>query len=1029
MKLKFKEQQYQNDAVNSVINCFLGETKGNRKDLLARYTKVYDEGTLLERKEDVEVISFGNHAITLSETDIRNNIRNVQRQNDINYTDNAGITDYTIEMETGTGKTFTYIQTMYELNKEYNWSKFIVMVPSIAIREGVEKSFKITEDYFQEKYHKKIRYFVYNSSNSSNIANINSYASDDSIWVMIINYQAFNAKSSANRKIYEELDELQSRRPIDVIKSVRPILIIDEPQKFGDKTENLFSEFKPLFTIRYSATHKKEKEYNKIYRLDAIDAYNQKLVKKINVKGIEVLNNKSENTYLFLDSVDISSKHDPIAWMEIEVKTSTGVTRKLMKFKKNDRLYEKSGGLAEYNNYVISEINAREEAYDKVYFSNGEEIAVGQATGDVDAEYITRIQIRETIHSHLEKEKELYKKGIKVLSLFFIDEVAKYKYYEDGTALKGEYAKMFEEEYIKALSEYRSIVDENYLKYLDSFDTGKIHAGYFSIDKKKKDNNGDYIFIENEKSIKKDDEGNRISFDNDAYDLIMKDKERLLSLSEPVRFIFSHSALREGWDNPNIFQICTLKHSNSEISKRQEIGRGLRICVNNDGERMDSTVLENNFHNINTLTVIASESYDSFAKSLQNEIASSLTARPKNFVQENFAGKYLMNELGEKYPFNEMTYNKMLFFNINAGYVDLDNDSKLTDKFIEDLENDKLKVMDELKPFKEEYVALMKKLYLANNTKLVNDERRENIKNLVPNSNFMKKEWQELWNKINYKSVYEVDFDSNELIKKAIDAINVRLNVNKMKVRITEGMQKDEITSVSINTGESMTDGKTKTEIVEDFSPSQIEYDLIGEITKATGLTRKTIVKILMGITPQKFNYFKYLPEEFIRKVSNIINEEKATTVIDGITYHKTDEKFTNDIFTINNVRGELGENAIDVKKSIYDYLVTDSKNEEKFARKLESGEVTVYAKLPSGFKIPTPVGNYNPDWAIVLDNPSFKYVYFIAETKGDLSSLQLRDVEKAKIECAKKHFALLSTHDVKYGAVASYQDLIDLLE
>lgn len=1033
MKLKFKEQQYQNNAVNSVINCFSGEVKQTRKELIGKKRIIVDEGTLFEYEQEDDIIYFSNHKMTLSETDIRNNIRNVQRDNNINYTDNAGITDYTIEMETGTGKTFTYIQTMYELNKEYNWSKFIVMVPSIAIREGVEKTFKITEDYFQEKYHKKIRYFVYNTSNKSNIANINSFASDNSIWVMIINYQAFNGKENSrgvNKKIYDSLDELQSRRPIDVINKARPIIIIDEPQKFGNPTLKKLENFKPLFTIRYSATHKKEKEYNKIYKLDAIDAYNQKLVKKINVKGIEVLNNKSENTYLFLDRVDISTKHDPIAWMEIEVKTSTGVTRKLMKFKKNDRLYEKSGGLAEYNNYVISEINAIEEAYDKVYFSNGEEIAVGQVTGDVDAEYITRIQIRETIHSHLEKEKELYKKGIKVLSLFFIDEVAKYKYYEDGTALKGEYAKMFEEEYIKALSEYRSIVDENYLKYLDSFDTGKIHAGYFSIDKKKKDNNGDYIFIENEKSIKKDDEGNRISFDNDAYDLIMKDKERLLSLSEPVRFIFSHSALREGWDNPNIFQICTLKHSNSEISKRQEIGRGLRICVNNDGERMDSTVLDDsNFHNINTLTVIASESYDSFAKSLQKEIAESLTSRPKNFVQENFINKTLKNDNGDEFIFTSEDYQDLLFYNVEMGYIDRKNNYKITDKFIEDLENDKLKVMDDLKPFKEEYVALMKKLYLANNTKLVNDERRENIKNLVPNSNFMKKEWQELWNKINYKSVYEVDFDSDELIKKAIDAINVRLNVNKMKVRITEGMQKEEITSVSINTGESMTDGKTKTETVEDFSPSQIEYDLIGEITKSTGLTRKTIVKILMGITPQKFSYFKYLPEEFIRKVSNIINEEKATTIIDGITYHKTDEKFTNDIFTINNVRGELGENAIDVKKSIYDYLVTDSKNEEKFARKLESGEVTVYAKLPSGFKIPTPVGNYNPDWAIVLDNPSFKYVYFIAETKGDLSSLQLRDVEKAKIECAKKHFALLSTHDVKYGAVASYQDLIDLLE
>lgn len=1017
MKLKFKQQQYQDDAVASVVNCFLGQEKGNRRDLLARYTKTSDKGTLFEKTEDIEVISFGNHPITLTESERRTNIRNVQRINDINYTDDASLNDFTIEMETGTGKTFTYIKTMYELNNNYGWSKFIVMVPSIAIREGVQKSFEITQDYFQELYHKKIRFFVYNSSNSSNIANINTFASDDSIQVMIINYQAFNAKNSANRRIYEELDELQSRRPIDVIKSVKPILIVDEPQKFGDKTESLFDEFKPLFTIRYSATHKKNKEYNKIYRLDAIDAYNQKLVKKINVKGIEILNNKSEDTYLFLDSVDISQKHDPEAKLEIEVKSSSGVSRKLLRIKAGDNLEVKSGGLQEYKGYVVSEIDGRYDQYDKVFFTNGKEIAVGEIMGDVDESHIIRIQIRETIRTHFEKERELFKQGIKVLSLFFIDEVAKYKYYENGVALKGEYAKMFEEEYNNALIDYRTILDEDYLKYLDSFETGKIHAGYFAIDKK-----GHEV----DPSI--NDKKEFLSFDEGAYDLIMKDKERLLSLSEPVRFIFSHSALREGWDNPNIFQICTLKHSNSEISKRQEIGRGLRICVNNDGDRMDFKTLENNFHSINTLTVIASESYDSFAKALQTEMAENLSSRPKNFVQENFIDKVLINENGEKYAFTPEHYQDFLLFNVMNGYVNPKENYKITDKFVEAMENDKLEIMPELVGFETEVSNLMKRLYSSNNTKLVSDERKENIKTLTPNANFMKKEFQDLWNKINIKTIYEVSFNTDELIDKAVNSIDIKLNINKMKVRITEGSQKDNISAVSINSKESMKEASDKVEVVDDFSPSQIKYDLIGELTRDTGLTRKTIINILSKIDREKFEIYKYNPEEFIRKTVKLINDEKATTVIDGITYHKTEQKYSNDIFTINNVRGELGENAIDVKKHIYDFLVTDSKNEVNFAKKLETGEVTVYAKLPNGFKIPTPVGNYNPDWAIVFDNNSFKYVYFIAETKGSMDSMELRDVEQAKIECARRHFKCLCNDTVKYDVVDSYESLINML-
>lgn len=892
------------------------------------------------------------------------------------------------------------------------------MVPSIAIREGVQKSFEITQEHFQEIYHKKIRFFVYNSSNSSNIANINTFASDDSIQVMIINYQAFAAKGAANRRIYEELDELQSRRPIDVIKSVRPILIIDEPQKFGDKTESLFEEFNPLLTIRYSATHKKNKEYNKVYRLDAIDAYNQKLVKKINVKGIEILNNKSEDTYLFLDSVNISDKKDPQALMEIEVKTSTGTTRRLMRIKAGDDLYTKSGYLTPYKGYVVSEIDGRYE-YDKVCFTNGVEIEVGQAFGDVDQNQIIRIQIRETIRSHFEKEKELYKSGIKVLSLFFIDEVVKYKDWSTGEALKGEYAQMFEEEYDKALSKYRTLIDKEYTEYteyLDSFDTRKIHAGYFSIDKKG-----------HETDSKINDKKEYLSFDEDAYDLIMKDKERLLSLEEPVRFIFSHSALREGWDNPNIFQICTLKHSNSEISKRQEIGRGLRICVNNNGERMDYKLLENNFYNINTLTVIASESYDSFAKALQNEIMESLSERPKNFTIDLFKNRVLTNDNGEKYKFTDINTTKFLSFNLQKGYVD-GNSLKITDKFIEDMENDKLEVMEELKNFKEQVYMLLKKLYSSANTKLINDERKENIRRLSPNANFMKKEFQDLWKKINIKTVYEVYFDTKELIEKSITAIDSKLELNKMKIRITEGSQKDEITSAALRLRESMSEYKSNVEIIEDIALSQIKYDLIGELTRDTGLTRKTIIGILQGIKKEKFNMYKYNPEEFIRKVANIINQEKAATVINGITYHKTQQTYDNSIFTINNVRGELGENAFDVKKHIYDFLITDSKNEANFAKKLETGEVTVYAKLSNGFKIPTPVGNYNPDWAIVLENPTFKYVYFIAETKGSLDSMELREVENAKIECARKHFECLCSDTVKYDVVDSYDTLINML-
>lgn len=1001
MKLKFKNQQYQTDAVMSLVNCFKGQKKGYRRDLIGR------QGL-------IEEISFGNAKISLTESELRENVRTIQKANDIPIKNFDINNNFTIEMETGTGKTYTYIKSMYELNKHYGWSKFIVVVPSIAIREGVYKSFEITADHFQEEYGQKLRYFIYNSQNSSNMANINTFASDSSIQVMIINYQAFAAKSSANRRIYDELDELQSRKPIDVIKSVHPIMIIDEPQKIGDRTEELLEEFNPLFNVRYSATHKKD--YNKIYRLDAIDAYNQKLVKKINVKGIELLGSTATNSYLFLDSVDISQKHAPVARLEFEMKTKTGIKKVVKKLTAGTNLYDESNGLEQYRGYVISEIDGRYDSYDKVFFTNGIEISVGQAYGEVDIDHIRRIQIRETIRSHFEKEKELYKLGIKVLSLFFIDEVAKYKYYDDAdTALKGDYARIFEEEYTNILNEFVTLLDDEYNGYLNSFDTGKIHAGYFSVDKK-----GKVV------DSKINDKNSELSFDEDAYALIMKEKERLLSLEEPVRFIFSHSALREGWDNPNIFQICTLKHSNSYISKRQEIGRGLRISVNNNGERMDYSVLEGNFHNINTLTVVASESYDDFAKSLQNEILESLSDRPKILTVDILKEKTLVNSLGQEFYFDDKSSMDFVMFCRVNEYID--SDYKVTEKFITDMEKSEVELMPSLTGFEKEVTNLLRKIYDTEHYNPATDKAKENIKDLYPNKNFDKEEFQELWKKINVKTIYEVDFDTEELVKKAINSIDRNLVVNKIDVIITTAGQKDTIDENMLRNLKSIEVNKKYRESINLSVNGNIKYDLIGEIATGTNLTRKTIGTILKTIKANVFEQYKHNPEDFIRKVIRLINNEKATTVIDGIHYNKTDQTFTNEIFTVPNIRGELGENAIDVKKHIYDFLVTDSKNEQKFAKELEAGEVAVYAKLPSGFKIPTPVGNYNPDWAIVFENNNYKYIYFIAETKGSMDSMELRDVEKAKIEFAKKHFESLGESNIKYDVVDNYNSLINLV-
>lgn len=1015
MKIKFKHQQFQLDAVKSVVDCFEGQPNELSRFTLDRGRRQKPEQLAMDDLANAEQanIGFKNNAIQLIDQEILKNIQTVQRKNGLKISEKLeGKYNLTIEMETGTGKTYTYIRTMFELYQKYGWSKFIVVVPSIAIREGVLKTFQITEDHFMSEYGTKARYFVYNSKQ---LHHIEKFASDAGINVMIINSQAFNARGKDARRIYMELDDFNSRKPIDVLASTHPILIIDEPQSVeGKKTKESLKAFNPLFTLRYSATHRED--YNKVYRLDALDAYNKKLVKKISVKGISAKGTSGTDSYLYLEGIDVSTKQAPVARLEFEVKTKTGLARKTHKIRQNDDIYQLSGELEQYKGYKVSEINGQNNS---ISFINGVTLYAGDVQGDVGELHFRRIQIRETIKSHFEKERALFHQGIKVLSLFFIDEVAKYRQYDkDGSELNGVYAEMFEEEYTALLNEQLSLfADDPYIQYLNRIQVKETHKGYFSIDKKSN------RYVDPKVSARETD-----SDDADAYDLIMRDKERLLSFSEPTRFIFSHSALKEGWDNPNVFQICTLKHSDSTIKKRQEVGRGLRLCVNQNGERMDSSVPGIDVHEINVLTVIASESYEQFAKQLQNEIAETLSDRPRKADRDFFLDKVLENARGEQLKLEDALASKLLYTFIKNDYVD--DQYNLTDVYFNAVENQSLKLPEELTDFQEPLVELVKSIYVEGKSNLADNERNRNIASVTVNNNFYKKEFQELWNQINRKSVYTVKFDSEELVKKCVWALDSHLQVPAIRYAIRHGEMNRIESQQQLKSGEAFQTRETKTELVEVKPEFRVKYDLVGKLMDETRLTRKTIVAILTGIKEATFLQFRKNPEEFMLRAAKLINEQKATTIIESITYDVLNDKFEADVFTKNTLSGKLGENAIPVEKHVYDYVVTDSKIERAFAKELDvSNEVRVYAKLPRGFFIPTPMGNYNPDWAIVFKEGDVKHIYFIAETKGSMESMELREVEKAKIECARKHFAKLNTGQLKYDVVNSYEKLLEIVK
>lgn len=1040
MDFKYKNQAYQADAARAVTDVFVGQPKEGLVPYL-RDIGIEKEDAATTRPLELEGISYGNSPVALTSSMLLENLHKVQRANRVQESSalskGPAPINLDIEMETGTGKTYVYTKTMFELNRLYGWTKFIIVVPSVAIREGVFLSIANTSQHFYEQYKKTIHPYIYNSKR---LNDIDSYSQSNGLSAMIINMQAFNTsmkeggKSKDARIMYSERDDFQSRRPIDVLSANNPIIIQDEPQKMGGKaTQAGIKRFKPIMCLNYSATHRDR--HDTVYALDALDAFNQRLVKRIEVKGFELKNMRGTDGYLYLQDIRVSKNKPPEALIEFKKLTASGTVSKRTKgFFEHDDVYQASGNLEAYRDgFTVAEVVPDTDTrLGYVRFLNGITLTRGEVFGDSSLLDMRRVQIRETIKSHLQKEEALFARGIKCLSLFFIDEVAKYRQYdEDGKEVLGEYGRIFEEEYTRAVEEYgegqlaldRSLdggvptVRKRYLEWLRGINARSTHRGYFSIDKK-----GHSV---DPKTKRNSDE----SDDESAYELILKDKGRLLSFDEPTRFIFSHSALREGWDNPNVFQICTLKQSGSETNKRQEVGRGLRLCVNDKGDRQDVEALgEREVQRVNTLTVIASESYAEFTRDLQKDIRSTLRKRPKAVTEKFLDGLVVQGQEERPYTLTSEDAHDIYFTLVSKGLVDRKGEP--TEAFREHgmasvTEDD---LPEHLYTYRGDIETLVRSVY---DEHALDDYIKNGMETKVSvnalNDNFWRREFQELWNKINSKHSYTVEFDDEELRRKAIERIDKELYVAKASYVMTTAAQRSIQSRENLERNEAF-GTTTRRDFVVGEDVSGVTYDLLGEVASAAHITRRSAATILKGIAPAKFAMFRDNPEEFIAKVGRCILAEKATMVVDHITYHKLDERYDSNIFAER--MPENRSRALAVSKCVQDYVFWDSEGEREFARDLEGaeGQVAVYAKLPRTFQIPTPVGNYAPDWAIAFEEGSVRHIFFVAETKGSMDSLALRDIEKGKIECARKLFNEFSDDDIRYDVVHSYQDLLNVI-
>ena len=988
MKIKFDSNlEYQQEAIKSVTDIFEGQEVCSSNFSVPSL----DTSGLMQNETE---LGYGNKLL-LPDDEIVKNLNVIQLRNGLKQSkllaNNRLDKNFTVEMETGTGKTYVYLKTIFELNKLYGFTKFIIVVPSIAIKEGVNKTLEITESHFKALYQNTpYDYFTYNSAN---LEQVRSFATNDYIQIMVINIDAFRRSFSDPSKetkaniIHRYNDKLSGYRPIEFIQSTNPIVIIDEPQSVDttSKSKEAIESLNPLCTIRYSATHKDK--HHMVYKLDPVDAYNKQLVKQIEVAEFK-LEESNNNAYIKLLSVD--NKKSPItAKVEIDVMKGGSVSHKKITVKQGDDLFVRSGGRDIYSGYIINDIYCQEGAEYIDFTSKPEILELGQAIGGVDEDEIKRLQIRKTIEEHLDKELRLTKRGIKVLSLFFIDKVANYRWYdEDGNVQKGKYALVFEEEYNKLIRKPK------YKVLFENVDTdsiaSEVHNGYFSIDKKGK--------VKDTSGKTKDDE--------DTYNLIMKEKEKLLSLDNKLKFIFSHSALREGWDNPNIFQICTLNESNSVIKKRQEIGRGLRLCVNQEGERVFG-------FDVNTLTVMANESYEEFAKQLQKEIEEDTGIKFGLIEEHTFANIVTSNDGEEAYLGIEKS-EELWSYLLEKKYID--SKGKVQDKLKLDLKNSTLILPDAYATISAQIITLLKKV--AGN---LNIKDASNRKVLTLNKEvYLSEDFTELWNRIKYKTTYRVKFDESLLIDTCAQEINKQLIVGKARFRYSKA-------------GIEISQGGIEADILEDssfvYDNKGFELpDIVTYLQNETNLTRRAIVEILTK--SRKLEQFKNNPQKFIEQSIAIIKRTMRQFIVDGIKYQKIGDNsyYAQEIFEEQELAGYLNQNLQRSTKGVYDYVIYDSDTEKNFAIQFENNpNIKVYAKLPSFFKIDTPLGSYNPDWAVVIEKDNIEKLYFIIESKSTLFNDAIRPTEQAKIDCGIAHFNALE-NDVSFIKARNMSDVEDVI-
>ena len=987
MKLHFEpDLDFQLQAIEAVCDLFRGQ-EVCRTEFTVTADPSIAQARLAFAKNDLGV---GNR-LTLLDEEIFKNLKDIQLRNGVPPSNSLASGDFTVEMETGTGKTYVYLRTILKLNKRYGFTKFVIVVPSVAIKEGVYKSLQITEDHFRALYSgTPFDYFLYDSTKLGQVRN---FATSSQIQIMVVTVGAINKRDVNN--LYKDSEKTGGEKPIDLIRATRPVLIVDEPQSVDGGLQGRGREalgaMNPLCTLRYSATH--ADQHHMVYRLDAVDAYERKLVKQIEVASatVEDAHNKP-----FVRLVSTRSRRGTVsARIELDVESGGRVRRQEKTVMDGDDL-EQTTGRVVYRDCRIGEIRSeRGGGFVELRVPGGEHfLRPGECYGDVDSGAVQREMIRRTIREHLDKEKRLRPQGIKVLSLFFIDAVDRYRRYDqDGHAVKGEYAEMFETEYRRFANhpDYRTLFEEVDL----AAPAEEVHNGYFSIDRK-----GGWTDTA---------ENNQTNRDNAerAYNLIMREKEKLLNLGTPLKFIFSHSALREGWDNPNIFQICALRDIRSEVERRQSIGRGLRLCVNQEGLRQRG-------FDVNTLTVIAMESYEAFAENLQNEIELDTGIRFGVVEQHQFAAIPVIGDDGEVTALG-FDASEVLWHHLKAqGYID--TTGQIQDSLRMALQEETLELHDDIAKQRGEIVKLLRRLAGQLEIKDADERRSVRPRQAVLHS----PEFKALWDRIKHKTTYRVAFDNESLLDKCTRALQDAPAIPKTRLQ----WRKADIAIGQSGVGATETAGAAT--VVLDEADIELP-DVLTELQDRTHLTRRSIHRILSA--SRRLDDYKRNPQQFIELAGQAINRCKRQALVDGIKYQRLGDEhyYAQELFETEELTGYL-KNMLAACKSVYENVIYESSVEARFADQLEkSTAVKVYAKLPGWFTVPTPLGSYNPDWAVLIDSDQGERLYLVVETKGSLYLGDLHISEGAKIECGMAHFSALRVGDspARYEVATSVDSLL----